>query len=124
MVESDIILLVGHHYGVGQLIDSKGKSKMSSKFGDFLSIDQVEVAPYKASDVKTNVRIEFKDMAVSEVALYYSKCRIFWITLFVYPGVCLPPTLNRLIWPFLTPLLSRIRMFIFTNRYLEANRAA
>ena len=62
-MESDIILLVGHHYGISQLIDNK--NKMASIFADFSAVKVVEVAPQQPGASKTNVKVDFQDMAVS-----------------------------------------------------------
>jgi len=64
--ESEITLIVGHHYGISQLVNSK--TKMASIFGDFTLVSSVEVAPCLPEASKTNVRVEFKELSVSFVA--------------------------------------------------------
>jgi len=63
VVESDITLLVGHHYGISQLIDNK--NKMASIFADFSAVKLVEVAPQQPGRSRTKVKVDFQDMAVS-----------------------------------------------------------
>nr|XP_009861626.1 titin [Ciona intestinalis] len=81
--ESDITLLVGHHYGVSQLVNSK--TKMSSMFADFTVVKSVEVAPCLPDSRKTNVRVDFKDLPPLVLAMHPVSAQNF---AFMISGYC------------------------------------
>lgn len=56
-MESDISVLVGHHYGISQLINAK--TRMVSVLSEFQHIKGLEVAPYRAESRTTQVKIQF-----------------------------------------------------------------
>lgn len=66
LMESDIAILVGHHYGISQLINAK--TRMVSVLSEFQHIKGLEVAPCRAESRTTQVKIQFtakKDLLLS-----------------------------------------------------------
>nr|XP_039255616.1 uncharacterized protein LOC120332440 [Styela clava] len=59
LLESDITILVGHHYGISQMINSK--TKMVSVLSEFHHVTGFEVAPCQAESSTTIVKLEFAD---------------------------------------------------------------
>ncbi|XP_076803873.1 uncharacterized protein LOC143447572 [Clavelina lepadiformis] len=83
LIESDVTLIVGYHYGVSQLINSK--TKMASIFSDFPLVQSVEVAPFQPNAIKTNVRVDFKDMAPLVLSMHPLSAQNF---AFMISGYC------------------------------------
>ena len=62
LMESDISVLVGHNYGISQMINAK--TKMVSVLTEFQHVRGFEIAPCQAESSTTKVKINFSETKV------------------------------------------------------------